>query len=146
MAISTFATVISGIQTVNAAITGVTSAPTEQPASINTADLPLVLVDVATCASDRPAAGLKRRVTTYAIKCFVQPLAQGEGIDEGYQDKLALLGRFHDQYLDQMTGGNLFGETVEQLVPPFVSESDRPLEMAGTLYHGFVIYVKVVEK
>jgi len=144
MSISSFATVISAIQTVNAAITGVTSAPTTVPASLNTADLPCAITTVGSLRGYQQAVGMPRVDVTYEVRVYVAPVAQGEGVDEKYQDMLTLLKRFMDAYHTQQKAGGFFSDNVEQFHE--FSADAYPLTFADTLYHGFTIRLTVVQK
>lgn len=138
-----FSDVIAAIQAVNASIEGVKSAPTAMPAALNDADLPCVLTLVESFAWSPQAIGLSRRDATYAVRVFVKAVAQGQGIDEGYQNVLTLLQAFWDKYAAENAGGR-FGGKVEQIVS--FNGDIAPLIFAGVSYQGFTIRIKVVEK
>jgi len=143
MSIYDFSAVIAAIQTVNAAITGVTSAPTAMPAALNDTDLPCALTMVESFTWSEQAVGLSRRDATYAVRVLVKAVAQGQSIDEGYQNVLTLLQAFWDKYAAENDGGR-FGGKVEQITE--FSGDIAPLTFAGISYQGFTIRLKVVEK
>lgn len=148
----TCAAVVTAFQTLHAAITGVQSAPTAFPASLTTAVLPLVL----TRPGPTPTAGgLKgsagdwyehRRI--YLIDVYVKPLAQGAGVDEGYQLAITLLDRFIAAYMVS-SALNLSG-AVAHVGPAYIDTGIVPNMRYGadseTLYWGFQFRIEVVEK
>lgn len=136
-------TIIEAIQAVNATIAGVKTAPTAMPASLNAADLPCALVFVGDFIGTQQAIGMSRCNETFLVRVYVRPIAQGQGIDQGYQEMLVLLQAFIDKYHTQQQGG-MFGDKVENIGD--FSGSAMPLMFAGTLYHGFEIRLEVVEK
>lgn len=141
--IYSFAEVIASIQTVNAGVTGITSAPTEVPAAINTASLPLVLTTVDSFAGSQQAIGMPRIDVVYLVRVFVKPIGQGEGVHEGYAAAQDLLQSFITAYHAQQTAG-FFGGKVEQFNA--FDGSLAVLNWAGVDYHGFMVRLRVVQK
>lgn len=136
--------IIAAIQDVNVTIAGVKAAPTVMPAALNTADLPCALVFVGDFVGTQQAIGMSRCNETFIVRVYVRPIAQGQGVDQGYQEMLELLQAFIDKYHEQQQTGGMFGGLAEQ-VRDF-SGNAAPLMFAGTLYHGFEIRLEVVQK
>lgn len=96
------ATVVTAFQTLHSGITGVKSAPTELPGSLSTAALPLVFTwpgETVDPGWQPGASGDYIVFRTYVIRCYVKPLQQGSGFDEGYQLALTLFDRFGAAYM-----------------------------------------------
>lgn len=139
-----FGTVIAAIQAVNAGISGVASAPTEVPAALNTAELPLALTVVEGFTGSHQAIGMPRLDVVYLVRVFVKPLAQGEGLHEGYTAAQALLQSFVAAYHTQQQAGGFFGGKVEQFSA--FDGAMAVLNWAGVDYHGFTVRLRVVQK
>lgn len=145
------ANTISCMQTLNAAITGVTTAPTEYPGALNTADLPCALVFPGEGEWRHLGLGASARHNRiYHIRVYVKPVAQGKGIDEAMQDVATLLWRFGQVYYDkdnQQIDDN--PQTVltmgdEGLTDSGYVQMEYPAP-GGTLYHGFEMLVGMWE-
>lgn len=135
--------VIAAMQTIHASISGVTSAPTAIPGALNTAALPTVIMlpgpgEWLNLTTDHTLA---RQVRDYHVNVYVAPIAQGEGIDEGYQTTLTLLQLFGDEYVSDITGGGAF----EQM--RIIRDTGHTvLRYADIDYHGFTFILNVKEK
>jgi len=94
--------IISALQTINAAITGVTTAPTAMPGTLTNADLPCCLVypGPGEHAPESMAHLATRR--QWLMRLYIKNIRQGAGVDEGYQAALPFLERFRDEYADQI--------------------------------------------
>lgn len=90
--------VLVKLQGLHAGISGVTSAPTEMPGAINTADLPLVLSYPGQGKHNKPWDTGKRVDRNFVVRLYVKPLGQGAGVDEGFQECLPFFDRFSDVY------------------------------------------------
>lgn len=133
--------VVAALQSLHAAIAGVATAPIAMPASLNTADLPCVLVWPGTATWRQQAVGLRRLEREYIVRCYVAPVAQGKGVDEGWQAALALLDAFGQAYENDIALGGM----VDQIA----SVVDMGLGVhvfAGIAYHGFEYRLKIVQK
>lgn len=135
------ATVVAQLQSTHGDITGITSAPTEYPASLNTADLPMVLTFPKEAEWSQQAVGLKRQTRTYEVWVLVAPLMAGKPVYEGFTASLPFFDLFGDAYLSDLTlGGN---------VDHIGVFSDRGLEVltyAGTEYFGIRFQLPITEK
>ncbi len=98
---------VTGIQTVNAAITGVTSAPTTMPASITTASLPLAITLPGPAEWQNNSDGWGFQFRTYLVRFYVCPVGQDITADGGYQDCLTLIQSVGDKYLTDTTFGGV---------------------------------------
>lgn len=138
MAIST---VITALQTRHGALTGVTSAPTTYPASLPSGMLPIVVVLPSECEWTRQRMGgpvLQER--TYLVRCYVTPVAQGQGVDQGYAAAIALLETFGDSYRGSVATGSGY-----VLLMPFTDSGHQVLAWGEALYHGFEFKLRVRE-
>jgi len=145
------ANTITLMQTLNAAITGVQTAPTVYPGSLPTADLPCALVFPGEGEWQHTTMGASARHNrTYHIRVYVKPIAQGQGIDEAMQLVSTLLWRFGVAYYDKdnqqldddpqtvLTMGD------ESLTDSGYVQMEYPAP-GGTLYHGFEMLVNAWE-
>ena len=98
---------VTGIQTVNAAITGVTSAPTAMPASLTTAVLPLAITIPGPAEWLNESANFGFQFRTYYVRVYVKPISQDIVADGGFQDTMTLIQRFGDAYLADTTFGGV---------------------------------------
>jgi hypothetical protein len=145
----TVATTITAYQTLHATITGVKSAPTKMPQALNTADLPLAFAWPGPTIEQtgwQPYAGWYSVRRYYIVRCYVKPIAQGSGFDDGYQEAIALLQRFGDAYMDN---ANLSGAVAH--IGPQISDSGvrgdfQWVAGSDTNYHGFEFRIETVEK
>jgi hypothetical protein len=133
------------LQTVHAAITGVTKAPTVRPASINTSDMPLVLVRpvATTWDGEHALVGMRKVVRAFEVAVYVGPVAQGMGVDETYQEALVLLDRFGIAYCKSTLPGVL---GVNEVMGATDTGLSGNVMFGGTAYQGFVYTVTVKEK
>lgn len=134
--------VISALQAQHATLTGITSAPTRIPASLNTALLPIVITLPASGTWAHAAIGLNRQDRSYKVRLYVAPVAQGEGVDEGYQDTITLIQTLGASYVDWPTW---VGTSFEQLRE--ISDSGHiVMSYAGTAFHGCEFTLSIAEK
>ena len=144
----TIAAQITAIQTVNAGITGITSAPTTIPGSLNTADLPMMLVFVGPGRPEKDSGSLAIHFRDYYIRCYVKPVSQDIKPDAGYSLAYTLLQRVIDEYLSDITFGGAIAHmgTGSRYSPPTMEDGGiQAMEYAGTLYHGFEILITTKE-
>jgi hypothetical protein len=148
----TIATTVTAFQALHATITGIVSAPTAMPQAIDTAELPLVFTwPGPTYEADgwQSQPGLwytHRRV--YIVRCYVKPIAQGRGFDDGYQTALTLLQAFGTAYMS--AAGVALGGALEY-IGPSVNDSGVRGDMqwvAGSdvYYTGFEFRIETKEK
>ena len=93
--------VASALQTINATITGITTAPTEMPGHLDTAQLPCALAYPGPAEHSDASYTHLRSDRTWLIRVYVKPLGQGRGVDEGYQECLPFLHYFATEYITQ---------------------------------------------
>ena len=133
-------TVIDAVQTIHGNITGITSAPTALPGALNTSELPFVFTWPGPAEWNKYSSTTANHIRTYIVRVYVWPVAQGEGVDEGYQDCLPLLQAFGEEYLSDITLGGAVEHigTGTALEPPTCSDTGvTVLDYAGIDYHGF---------
>lgn len=95
----TVTTVVTALQAINAAVTGIKSAPTAVPSSLNSADLPAVIVWPGPALSGQNA-GFANSQRQYTITVYVQPFAQGQGVSEGWNNAKSYIQLLLEEYLD----------------------------------------------
>lgn len=136
-------TVASALQTINAGITGITSAPTAMPAALNPPDLPMALVYPGPAEHvDASFRHLQTDRTWYGW-VYVKKVGAGRGVDEGYQDALTLLSRFYTEYITQEHTDNAAWDCLYFVRDEGV-RSDLSFHGTGTeRYWGFVYEVLV---
>jgi hypothetical protein len=147
----TISTTVTAFQTLHATINGVASAPTAMPQSITTARLPLVFTwPGSTFEADgwqsQPGGWYSHR-RFYIVRCYVKPIAQGTGFDDGYQTALTLLQRFGEAYMS--ASGTQLGGALDY-IGPSVNDSGVRGDLqwvAGSdvYYHGFEFRIETKE-
>lgn len=131
----------------NAASSGITSAPTALPGILNDSDLPCALTIPGPGVWQEQAAGLYRQERQYVIRVYCKAVAQGETPDEGFQAVLPVLNALGDTYVrNQSLDG-----AVDHIGTPDGSQfcTDNGVQVltyAGIDYHGFELTLNVVEK
>ena len=135
---------VTGIQTVNATISGITSAPTALPGSPTTASMPLVIVIPGPCEWEPASDGWGHQFRTYYVRFYVNPITQDVAADGGYQDCLTLIQAVGDKYLTDTTFGGVVNTVRldDGLGPPITDggvRSDMTWGPAGQppFYWGF---------
>ena len=132
---------VTGIQTVNAAITGVTSAPTTMPASLTTASLPLAITIPGPCEWQNESDGWGFQFRTYMVRFYVCPIAQDITADGGYQDCLTLIQAVGDAYMADTTFGGVVNTVrLDSGFAPIIDggvRADMRWGAGDTLYWGF---------
>lgn len=98
---------VTGIQAVNAAVSGVTSAPTAMPASLNTADLPLAITIPGPCEWANQSDGHAFQFRTYYVRFYVNPISQDIPADGGFQDAMTLIQAVGNAYIEDTTFGGV---------------------------------------
>jgi len=98
---------VTGIQTVNAAISGVTSAPTAMPGSLTTAMLPLAITIPGPAEWQNNSDGWGFQFRTYYVRFYVKPIAQDVVPDGGFQDAVTLIQAAGDAYMADTTFGGV---------------------------------------
>ena len=130
------------IQSLVAASSGITSAPTVMPTALNDVDLPCSLCFPGAATLQLQAAGLHRSDRLYTLRVFVKPVAQGAGVDEGFQEVLPII-----QALGLAFNQNVgLDNTVDHISELRDSGVRGDMEYAGIAYHGFEMSFSVTEK
>lgn len=144
----TIATVITAIQTINAGITGVKTAPVTIPGRLNSADLPMALVFVGPGAPER-VSSFSIHFRTFYVRFYVKPISQDIKPDAGYSQAYGLLQTVLETYLSDITLGGAvqhIGRGARYNPPTLEDNGIQALEYAGTVYHGFEIVVTTKEQ
>lgn len=142
----TVATTIAALQAVHAGITGIGSAPTDMPSNLEQVKKPTVLVFPVEATWNLAAIELRRQERTYEVRCYVQPVAQNvAGIDAGYDACVALIERFGQAYLTDITLGGVV-DTIRAISDRGISGGGFELMWAQVAWWGFIYRVTVVEK
>lgn len=133
-------TVIAALQTRHAAISGVTSAPTALPGSLNATALPLVLVVPGPGRHDTKRVGDTAHTRDYEVRVYVAPVAQGRTIDTGFQAACTLLDAFVADY-----GSTFQVGTVGKLAKNYADNGIVTLTWGEATYHGLVFTLPILE-
>ena len=140
-------TTIAAIQTKNAAVTGMTSAPTAMPSALNGTLLPIALVWPGPATWNIAAMGLQRQEREYIVRVYVQPVGQGiAGPDAGYTACLALLEAVGQEYLKDITFGSANIDTTLEMTDSGVLGGGPEMTWAEIGYWGFTYRLRIVEK
>lgn len=136
------ASVITALQTKHASLSGIVTAPTAIPAVLDTARLPAVIVLPGPATWSNQAIGLTRNDRVYNVRLYVAPIAQGQGIDEGYQATITLMQTLGAVYTDWP---NWHGSSFEQITD-VADDGHQVLQYAGIDYHGATFRLNITEK
>lgn len=146
-------TTIAALQTLHAAISGITSAPTAYPASLPTASLPLALVWLGEGDWQRNTASAPlAHWQTYRVLVYVDAVGQGQGVDEVRQTLHTLYQRFGEAYMNTnnviLTSGT-YSASLLTGAGDVRSMGDQtliyPPGPGGTQYYGFEFDIRVKE-
>lgn len=144
------ANTIVQLQMLHKTITGVVSAPTVYPGSINTADLPLVIVWPKTGVTKFLTARgiLSKTERIYSVRVFMEALGQND-YDTPVQDGIAMLGRFLDCYMNNAELLPGYTQITQVQDSGLTSGGDlvamASLVYAGNFYKGFVCDLTILE-
>ena len=140
---------VAGIQTVNAAITGVTKAPSAMPGSLNTAMLPFAITIPGPCEWVTASAGWGHQFRVYMVRFYVSPIAQDITADGGFQDACTLIQAVGDAYMADTTFGGVVTTVRSDGPQPAITDGGVMGNMvygAGTAaYWGFEFQVVTKE-
>ena len=134
--------VITALQAKHATLSGVTSAPTAVPASLNTADLPMIITLPGPATWNHAAMALPRTERTYVVRCYIDAVAQGLGVDEGYQSTVTMIQTMGDAYKVWQNWNSTNFEQIRTVS----DEGHQILNYAGVDYHGCTFQLSIVEK
>jgi hypothetical protein len=148
----TIASTVAAFQALHGSIAGVNSAPTAMPQSLQAMRLPFVFTwpgptyDADGWQSQPGGWYTHRRI--YIVRCYVKPIAQGNGFDDGYQIALGLLQKFGEAYMG--ADGVMLGGALEY-IGPSVNDTGVRGDMqwvAGSdvYYTGFEFRIETKEK
>jgi len=144
---------LAAIQALNLTITGVATADTALYASFNGVALPLVETHDGDGIFDEQAYGLPRYYSPYHMVFYVAPVAQGQGIDQGFQQALALKDAALAVWNGVGINYNTLGGAVEQIgnlggqgQQKTCTAVRGDLLKAGVVYWGFVLTIAAQEK
>lgn len=135
---------ITQLQAINAAISGVATAPARPPDTLNDSALPAVIVIPGPAAWNEHAIGLRRQDRTYIMRFFVLPVGQGVGFKDGFARCVSLLHTVGNTYLANI---DLDG-TVDHCSNwrDGGIRGDMVYENPEQTYHGFEFSLTVTEK
>lgn len=132
--------VISALQTRHAALSGVTSAPTALPASLKSVELPCALVFLGDGTHSFKRMGDTNVDRTYIVRCYVSPVAQGQGPDDGYQAVISLIDVFTASYDGDRNVG-----TTARIGVPYRDSGHMIQAFSGVDYHTFEFMLPIRE-
>ena len=139
-------TIVTALQAVHAAISGVKTASGTMPSNLATAELPLVAVWPGEAEWAYAAMDQQRQLRTYIVRVFVCPVAQGiTGPDPGYNACVALLQAFGEAY----KAHSHIADKADIMWPvrdSGISGGAIELTWGNTTYWGFVFRVQIEEK
>ena len=140
----TVAATVTAIQTVNAAVTGMTSAPTAMPSQLTTAVLPLAITIPGPAEWQNNSDGWGFQFRSYYVRVYVKPVSQDIVADGGFQDAMTLIQRFGDAYIADTTfGGAVNTVRLDDGFGPAISDGGVSGQMTwgaapeGANYWGF---------
>jgi hypothetical protein len=137
----TISTILTALQTFNATITGVTSAPAEVPGSLNSADLPTAISVVGAGEWLNSALGDTQEIRAYRVLVFVKPIVQGSGPDTSYQATVTLIEAFKAAYL----ANRVAGSTAIEDIPEMGDNGVEVLRFGDLDYRGFTVTLRIIE-
>lgn len=150
----TISATVTALQAIHAGITGVKSAPTSLPQSIVTSSLPMAFtwpgptIALVNTHGWTAAPGWYMQHRIYIVRCYVKPIAQGSGFDDGYQTAITLLQRFGEAYM--ATGNQNLGGLIAHLGPGISDggvRGDMQWVTGGDVFYtGFEFRIEAVEK
>ena len=136
-------TTLATLQAKHLAIVGITTAPTNWPSSINTADLPMAITLPAEGTWTTAAIGLDRQDRTYRIMVYVEPLGQ-RTVDERMDAVIPLIGSLGAAYLGDL--GIAADTNIDQVQLPITDSGPTVLTFAEIDYIGFEMRLTITEK
>ena len=138
--------VVTALQEIHAAISGVKTASGTMLSSLNTADLPLVAVWPGEAEWGYAAMDQLRQKRTYIVRVFVRPVAQDiPGPDPGYNDCVALLQAFGEAYKANSHVADK-ADIVWPVKDTGITGGAMELIWGQTTYWGFVFRIQIEEK
>lgn len=142
----TVSAIIDALQKLHRTIEGVKLAPAKYPGSINSADLPLVIV--------WPGRATTKFVTTkgivirsermYSVRVYVEAVGQND-YDTPARDGITLLQRFLERYMRESEIAQGYPKILEVSDSGLTAGGEAGLVYAGSFYKGFVCDLTVLE-
>lgn len=133
----------TALQAVHAGITGITTAPTNRPETIPTADLPCVLSWLAPGEWTVLSQSYEKLAREWIVRLYYAPLGQGVGLAPATA-LLALVALFPRAYFS--TTNRTLSGVVDHIQSCRDQGDDGVLVYNGVAYYGFEFRVKIVEK
>lgn len=132
---TTLQDVIDRLQTLNAGISGVTSAPQALPSIINQADLPLAMTVARGATWSDYSGSTMRHKRTLEVMFYVKQVGSGN-LDDGVTDVNTLLDAVGKAY-----GAEMHSDDCKYLrtAIPFTDSGHVILEYGGETFHGFTV-------
>jgi len=142
----TIATVHAAFQAKLLAVDGITTAPTRQPASIQSVDLPMAITRPGTCNWTQGSFGKKQQIRNWEVTVYVQAIYQGQPIEQGYAATLPVLEAVGEAFLDDPTLSDVVDTLQVQEDQMTDSGVLGDLVFGGVAYHGFTMTIPVKER
>lgn len=142
----TIATVHAAFQTKLLAVDGITTAPTRQPASIQSVDLPMAITRPGICSWSQGSYGKKQQIRNWEVTVYVQAIYQGQPIEQGYAATLPILEAVGEGFLDDPTLGDVVDTLQIQEDEMTDSGVLGDLLFGEVFYHGFTMTIPVKER
>ena len=137
------AQVITAMQAINAAVTGITSAPTTFPAALDTANLPCMLTFPGEAEHQPGRVGATRTTREYRSILYGSPVGQGLGLNEGVQEVITLIPLIVTAYKANRTLSS--GGATGRVGVPIQDSGHVISNFAGVDYHSCIFRVRVEE-
>lgn len=143
---------IEQLQALNATVVGVKRTPVKYPGSLNSADLPAVIVwpGPGETVPVTARAMVTRTNREYSVRVFVEAVGQSDH-DTPARDGAALLDRFLETYFETQVLADGHTQIVRVRDSGLISGTGAvvgglaTLTYAGVFYKGFVLSVNVLE-
>lgn len=138
---------LAALSTLSLTVTGIRSAPTDMPAVLNNADLPIMLWWPGAAQWTEETYGQKKQLRTYMGRCFVAPLGLDRPIKGGFLEGLSIIQAMGEALLADPTLGDTV-DTVEAGETPITDKGMGIVHFPydGTVYHGFEVQLVIKER
>jgi len=137
---TTLQDVIDRLQTLNASIPGVTSAPQSLPSILNQADLPLAMTVARGATWSDYSGSTMRQKRTLEVQFYVKQVGSGN-LDDGVVEVNALLDAVGRAYAAEMHTGDC--GYLQTAIPWIDSGHTTILEYGGESFHGFTVTLEI---
>ena len=137
--------IISALQTINASVAGVRAAPTDFPGQLNSSDLPMALSYPERAVYGVYAVQGSQETRTWFVRVYVQPIAQGRSVDEGFTKTVVFVDRFRAEYQKLSNQRAADWWSTIQLVADSGVLADLKLHNVGSIsYWGVEIELSII--